>query len=108
MKYLRKRLKRDLRQQSAANEAARAPVGASVRSVEETEGEYSNDSPFSWFGTGQADSSVFDTGSLFIDKSQDGDTVSHKTLGLESDSLRSTGEDMGVDPYNTGRFDKAK
>ena len=108
MKYLRKRLKPDLPQQSAANEAARVPVGARVRTVKETEGEYSDDSPFSWFGIGQADSSVFDAGSLIIDKSQDRDTVSYKTLDLEGDSLRSTGEDMGVDPYNTGRFDTAK
>ena len=105
MMYFRKRLMPDPQQHSVPNEAERAPVGARARSV--NQGKHSDDFSFSWFGTDNADSSIFDNGSLIIDKSENGDTVSHKTLDLEGDSLHSAEEDIGVDPYNTGCFDTA-
>ncbi len=103
MKRVIEWLRRDTQQRSAANEAEQAPVGVRVRS--ETEGKYSDDSSFNWFGIDQADSSIFDTGNLIIEKSEDKNAVSHKALELEGDSLCSAEEDTGVDPYNTGRFD---
>ncbi len=103
MKFFRKWLKPDPKQQSAANEAEQAPVSAKVRS--ETDGGHSDDSSFRWFGNDQADSSVFDTGSLKIEKSKDRNAVSHKTPDLEGDSSCNAEEDTGFDPYNTGRFD---
>ena len=96
-------LKPDPKQQSPANEAEQAPVSVRVRS--ESEGEHSDDSSFSCAWAERTDSSIFDTGSLNIEKSEDRNAVSHKTLTLEGDSLCSAEEDIGVDPYNSGRFD---
>jgi len=101
-------LKPHSQQHSAANEAEQAPVGIRVRSEKETEGEHNDDSSCGWSWTDQADSSIFDTGSLIAEKSEDKNAVSHKTLDPEGDLLCSAGEDMGVDPYNTGSFDTAK
>ena len=99
-------LRRDTAQQSAASKAEQAPVSVRVRSEEE--GEHSDDSSFSCSWADQADSSVFDTGRLNIEKSEDKNAVSHKTPDLEGDSSCSGEEDTGVDPYNTGRFDTKK
>ena len=90
MKRIRKWLRRDTPQQSTDVEA---------------EGEHSDDSSFSWPWTDQADSSIFDTSSLVTEKSEDENTVPLATLRLEDDPLFSAEEDIGVDPYNTGRFD---
>ncbi len=107
MKMIRfiKWLRRNRAQQSAASRAEQAPVSVRVRSEEETEGAHRDDSAFSWSWADQADSSIFDTGSLITEKSEDKNDVSHQTPDLEGDSLPGTEEDVGVDPYNTGRFD---
>ena len=105
MKFLRKWLKPDPKQQSAVNEAKQAPASVSVRSEEESEGEHSDESSVSWLGIDQADSSIFDTGKLVNEKSEDKDAVPHSTLRLEDDPPPGAKEDIGVDPYNTGRFD---
>ena len=86
-------LKSDSQKQPAANK---------------TEGEYSDDSSLSWTEIDQADSSIFDTGSLNIEKSEDQNAPTNKTPDLEGDSLCSAEKDVGVDPYNTGRFDTEK
>ena len=36
------------------------------------------------------------------------DTGTHDTLKIVDDSLIETGEEAGFDPYNTGRFDRAR
>lgn len=36
------------------------------------------------------------------------DTGTHETLKIIDDSLIDTGEEAGFDPYNTGRFDRAR
>ena len=58
----------------------------------------------------QADSGIFGTGSLDIDKSEDAkseidieNTVGVSTLNLEKE-LWPDDDDIGVDPYNTGRI----
>ncbi len=83
-------LKSASQQQSAANK---------------TEDEHSDDSSFSWTEIDRADSSIFDTGSLNIEKSEDRNAVSQKMLNSEGSSSRSAEEGIGVDPYNTGSFD---
>ncbi len=108
MKFLRKWLKRDPKQQSAANDAECPPVCVGVPPEGETEGEYRDDSSFRWFGFDQADSSIFDSDPLTTEELEDKDAVSHKTLDLEGDSLCDAEENTGVDPYNTGRFDTKK
>ena len=74
----------------------------------ETEGEDRDDFSFSWFGIDQADSSIFDSDSLITEEPEDKDAVSHTTPNLVSDSLCDTEENIGVDPYNTGRIDTRK
>jgi hypothetical protein len=66
-----------------------------------TEGEHSDDSSLSRTEIDQADSSIFDTGSLTIEKS---DAVSP----AKNQSPDTTSSDNGVDPYNTGSFDTEK
>ncbi len=106
MKFFRKWLKPDPTQQSTVNGSEQAPVSVRVRS--ESEGEQNDDSSFSWPWADQADSSVFDTGSLKIEKSKDRNAVSHKTPDLEGGSLSNAQEDTSFDPYNTARFDTKK
>lgn len=36
------------------------------------------------------------------------DTGTHETLKILDDSLLEAGEEAGIDPYNTGRFDRSK
>jgi len=36
------------------------------------------------------------------------DTGTHETLKIVDDSLLDSTEEVGLDPYNTGRFDRAK
>ncbi len=106
MKFFRKWLKPDPKQQSAANEAEQAPVSVGVNS--ESEGEHSDDSSFSCSWADEADSSVFDTGSLKIEKSENKNPVSHKPPDLEGDSSCDAEENTGINPYNTGHFDTKK
>ncbi len=102
MQRIIKWLRRKTRQQSIGSEVDQR---VKARPEQKNEDEYSDDSSFSCSWVDQADSSIFDTGSLNIEKSEDKNTVSHKTLDQEGDSLCSADEDTGVDPYNTGRFD---
>jgi len=105
MKRIWEWLRRDTPQQSTDVEADQSDVGVKkVRSENETEGEHSDDSSFSWPWTDQADSSIFDTSSLVTEKSEDKNTVPLATLKLEDDPSADAEENMGIDPYNTGRF----
>jgi hypothetical protein len=36
------------------------------------------------------------------------DTGTHETLRIIDDSIVDTGEETGIDPYNTGEFDRSK
>ena len=36
------------------------------------------------------------------------DTGTHETLTIVDDSMIETGEETGIDPYNTGKFDRSK
>ena len=36
------------------------------------------------------------------------DTGTHETLKIIDDSIVDTGEETGIDPYNTGEFDRSK
>ncbi len=79
-------------------------VSARVWPKAATKDEHIDESSSGWFGTDQSDSSVFDTGSLRIEKSEQKNTVSHKTLELINDSPCGGEEETSFDPYNTGRF----
>ncbi len=62
-----------------------------------TEGEDRDVSPPSLIEIHQADSSIFDT--------RDNRASSQEGLNPEIDFSGNAAEDMGVDPYNSGRFD---
>ena len=81
-------LKSASQQQSAANKS---------------EDEHSDDSSFSWTEIDQADSSIFDTGSLVIEKSDGGRSAKDQTPDTTSSTPGLS--DKGFDPYNSGRFD---
>ena len=100
MKRIIKWLRRDTPQQS---EVDQRDVG--VRPKQKIKGEHGDDSSLYLSWPDQADSSIFDTGKLVIDKSEIENTVPHKALDLENDALSDSEEDIGIDPYNTGRFD---
>ena len=68
-----------------------------------TEGEHGDDSSFSWAEIDQADSSIFDTGSLVIEKPVGGRSAQDQTP--EASSSTPGLSDKGVDPYNSGSFD---
>ena len=36
------------------------------------------------------------------------DTGTHETLTILDDSIVDSGEETGIDPYNTGEFDRSK
>ncbi len=105
MKRIIKWLSRDTPKHSITSDADQRDIGS--RPKQKAEGEHSDNSCFSWFGIDNADSSIFDTVRLVTEKSADKDAVSHSTLRLEDDPLFSAEEDLGVDPYNTGRFNTA-
>ena len=100
MKRIIKWLRRDTPQQS---EVDQRDVG--VRPKQKIEDQHGDDSSLYLSWPDQSDSSIFDTGRLNIQKSEAKNAVSHGTLDLENDALSDAEEDIGVDPYNTGRFD---
>ncbi len=110
MKRFFKWLRRDTPQQSIASEADQGNVDADVRPDQITEVENSAESSFTGSGTDQADSSIFGTGRLDIEKSDDAESeiddehTDHiATLKLEEELWPD--DEAGVDPYNTGSFD---
>ena len=111
MKRFIKWFRRDTPQQSIASEADQGDVGADVRPDQITEDENSAESSSTGSVLDQVDSSIFDTGALNIEKSEsaeseidDEDTARTSTLKLEHE-LWPDDEDIGVDPYNSGRID---
>lgn len=45
---------------------------------------------------------------LIRNKYQREDTGTHETLKIVDDSIVDSGEETGIDPYNTGNFDRSK
>jgi len=65
-------------------------------------GEGDPGTPFGWFGDDQADSSIFNTGSLITKESET--KVSEDAPDSAHTALRDAENDDGFDPYNSGRF----
>jgi hypothetical protein len=57
---------------------------------------------------GSADSNEQGNKALIRNKFLREDTGTHETLKILDDSLIETGEEPGIDPYNTGGFDRSK
>ena len=101
MKRLIKWLRRDTPQQSVTGEADQRDVG--VRPEQKTEDEYSDDSSFDCEASDRIEDSG--PGKDTQDQCDFEDTAPHATLELEDGPLSDAEEDIGVDPYNTSRFD---
>ena len=105
MKRFIRWLRRDKPQQSTAGEADERDVGVKVRPEQKKEAEYSNDSSYSWEVADRNDNSGFSNDTSKPDQSDYEDTVPQTTLELEGDPLSDVEEDVGVDPYDTGRLE---
>ncbi len=92
MKRVIKAPRRDKPQQSIASEAKQR----GVKPDQETKNEYRDDSSFNWEETDQHESSG-------PGGNRNEDSVLQITLELEDEPLAE--ENIGVDPYNKGRFD---
>ncbi len=99
MKRVIKPPRRDKPQQSIASEVKQR----GVKSEQETEDEYSDSSSFNWEETDQRGSSGPGENSLKQDQCDFEDTAPQTILELEDEPLPE--ENIGVDPYNKGRFD---
>lgn len=108
IKRILKWLRRETPQQSTASEADQRDAGPRVTPEQKIEDEYSEDSSFNWEATDQIEGSGSRKGAPVPDQSAYEDTVPLPALELEDDPSSSAEEDIGVDPYNTGRFDTAK
>ena len=95
-------------QQSIAREADQCDVGVKVKAEQKTDGDYSADSSFSWEVTDRNE--IVDPGKNIPiqDQCDCEDNVRHTTRELADDPLSGTEGDIGVDPYNTARFDTAR
>ena len=91
MKRVIKPPRRDKPQQSIASEVKQR----GVKSVQEAEDEYRDDSSFNWKATDGIESKG-------PEETRNEDSVLQTTLELEDDPLSE--EDIGVDPYSTARF----
>jgi len=98
MKRIFKWLRQDTPQQS---EVDQRDVG--FRPKQKIEGEHGDDSSLYLSWPDQADSSIFDTGSLVLEKTDAGRPAKNQSPDTTSSAQALT--DNGVDPYNTGRFD---
>ena len=70
--------------------------------ADKSTGEGNADKPFGWFGDDQADSSIFNTGSLNTRKPET--KVSDDAPDPRHTALHDAENDDGFDPYNSGRF----
>ena len=98
-------LRRDTAQQSITSEADRRDVGVKVRPEQKKEDEYSDDSSYNWEVAGQNERSASSKDTSKPEQINNAITVSQTILKLEDGPSSGTEEDVGADPYNTGRFD---
>ncbi len=99
MKRIRKWPRRDTPQQSVTGESDQC----GVRPDQKSEDEYSDNSSVDWEASDQIEDSG--PGKDTQDQCDFEDTAPYVTLQLEDGPLSDAEEDIGVDPYNTGRFD---
>ena len=78
------------------------PNSQRISAADKSKGEGDTDTQFGWFGDDQADSSIFDSGSLNISKSET--EASDKGVDVGQTLFRDAENDEGFDPYNSGRF----
>jgi len=98
-------LRRHPQQQSIASEADQRDVGAKVKPELKAEGDYSDDSSFNWEGIDRIENFNPGKTTQIQDRRDCEDIVLHTTRESADDPLSGAEENIGVDPYNTARFD---
>ena len=109
MKIFNRWLKLGSKREGAAEEVERSTDEVSVNAMQDTDERYDDESTFNWRGNDQDYSGIPDSLRGTDDEKSSTDTVTVRTLALDEDSTYTVEEEnVGVDPYNTGRFDKSK
>jgi hypothetical protein len=101
-------LKSGLQRQCAADEADLLAVGAPGNQEQESGDPYGDELSFNWFGEEPDDGRVTASPSGTAEELSSGDTLPVRTLTIDEDSTYTVEESVGVDPYNTGRFNAAE
>lgn len=107
MKRLIDWLRRKTPQQSIAGKEGQRTLGVRVNSERAEENDYIDETSFNWPATNRLEHSGSGNNILIQDQCDHEDTVPLITLTPGDDSLPVAEEDIGVDPYNTGRFGTA-
>ena len=109
MKRVLKWLETKFSRHSAVVEADEhhTPAAVKVRPVENAKEEYSIEVAFDADGPDRVESHEPEENVLIPDKYAD-DTITQRALGILDESSLNTSESTGVDPYNSGSFDKSK
>ena len=109
MKIFNRWLKLGSKREGTAKEVEHSTDEVSVNQEQDTDEGYDDESSFNWRGKDQDDSGIPDSLRGTDDEKSSTDTVTVRTLVLDEDSTYTVEEeDLGVDPYNTGRFDESE
>jgi hypothetical protein len=101
-------LKSGLRRQYAADEADQLAVGAPGSQEQESDDPYDDETSFNLYGEDPDDGRVTASPSGTAEELSSSDTLPVRTLTIDEDSTYTVEESVGVDPYNTGRFNAAE
>jgi hypothetical protein len=101
-------LKSGLGRQYAADEADHLAVGAPGSQEQESDDPYDDETSFNLYGEDPDDGRVTASPSGTAEELSSSDTLPVRTLTIDEDSTYIVEESVGVDPYNTGRFNAAE
>ena len=107
MKRVLKWLETKFSRHSAVVEADEHHTPVGVSPTESAQEEYSVEVAFDASVPGGVESDEPEENVLILDKYTD-DTITQRTLGILDESSLDPSESTGVDPYNSGSFDKSK
>jgi len=109
LKFFNRWLKLGSRREGTAEEVEHSTDEVSVNQEQDPDEGYDDESSFNWRDKDQDSGGIPDSLRGTDDEKSDTDTVTVRTLAIDDDSTYIVEEeDVGVDPYNTGRFDESK
>jgi hypothetical protein len=97
-----------IQRQFAGDEADQPAVGAPGNQEQESDDPYGDEKSFNWLGKDLDDGRVTASPSGTAEELSSSDTLPVRTLTIDEDSTYIVEESVGVDPYNTGRFNAAE
>jgi hypothetical protein len=97
-----------IQRQFAGDEADQPAVGAPGNQEQESGDPYGDELSFNWFGEEPDDGRVTASPSGPAEELSSSDTLPVRTLTIDENSTYTVEESVGVDPYNTGRFNAAE